>query len=120
MSEGWLPALRTLIITVAVWPVATFPKFTVLGEATNLVTGARPVPVSDTVTLAPWVPVMVIEPVVGPAFVGAKVKSTGIDWPGLITVPTAGGLTAANGLAGSLMEVIRTGLVLLLAMTFTS
>src|SRR6516165_394800 len=45
---------------------------------------------------------------------------TGIASPGLMTVPTLGGLTAVNGAAGSVTEVTRTGVVPLLTMSSTS
>ena len=62
MREGWLPALTTWISFVAVLPTGTDPKCTTPGEAVNLVTGGSPVPVRLTVALAPWLGVMVNEP----------------------------------------------------------
>src|SRR5262249_3752030 len=110
MTEGWLPALITRIIAVAVWPTRTDPKRTTLGEAVKLVTGRRPVPVIATVALVPSLAVMVIELLAAPARCGTNTRRSGSASPGLMMVPALGSPDTRNGPAGLLIEVTVTGL----------
>src|SRR5262249_24028996 len=110
MTEGWLPALITRIIAVAVRPTGTDPKRTTLGEAGEVGTrpwagpghrhgGAGSVAGRNGHRTAG-----------GPARCGTNTRRSGSASPGLMMVPALGSPDTRNGPAGLLIEVTVTGL----------
>jgi hypothetical protein len=77
-----LPVLESCTFCVALLPVLTFPKFTLLGESDIVYVAATPVPFKVMVEVAVCASlVIVIAPVTAPAAVGANMTCNAADCP---------------------------------------